>query len=319
MNRGPIGTTLTVNGSSISGRGTFLDPGRLPDRKEVRIRKYLPFESRARLHALVSELAKRSMSYQQIQTQIFDSTRIWLSKGSISGWVRGIHNPTGGKNTFCAVASPELAYVIGVIAGDGNLNVHGYNYEMLLSVTDRDFAEEFSRCLAKILSRRNPYRVRRSEKRNRWIVQGSSVLLYQFLNRPWQNLKSFLEHCEECTAAFLKAFYDGEGCISGRLLRLDNTQADILLYIQGLLRKLGIETTDLNRRKLAGTELIDPLNGRIYVRNKDCFDFRIRARSLSQFEQKVGFTITRKQQRLANALATRPRFHPSPSANRLIV
>jgi len=76
------------------------------------------------------------MSYQQIQTEIFESTHIRLSKGSISGWIRGIHNPSGGKNKFRAVASPELAYVIGVIAGDGNLSAHGYNYEMLLSVTE---------------------------------------------------------------------------------------------------------------------------------------------------------------------------------------
>jgi intein-encoded DNA endonuclease-like protein len=70
-----------------------------------------------------------------------------LSKGSISEWVHGIHDPSGGTNKFHTDPSPELAYVIGVIAGDGNLNVHGYNYEMLLSVTDYDFAEEFSRCL----------------------------------------------------------------------------------------------------------------------------------------------------------------------------
>jgi intein-encoded DNA endonuclease-like protein len=162
-----------------------------------------------------------------------------------------------------------------VVLSDGNLNIHGYNAEILLSVTDYDFAEEFSRCLAKILSRRKPYRARRSEQRNRWIVQGSSVLLYRFLNRPWQRLKLWIEHCEECTAAFLRAFYDGEGSMSGRQLVLYNTQADLLLYIQDLLGKFGIESTDLNRGKLAGTELINPLNGRIYVRKRDCFDFTL--------------------------------------------
>ena len=54
--------------------------------------------------------------------------------------------------------------MIGVIAGDGNLNVHGYNYEMLLSVTDRDFAEEFSRCLAKVLGKPNLYKVQEREQ-----------------------------------------------------------------------------------------------------------------------------------------------------------
>ena len=135
--------TLTQNTASLSRRVTLPDRLLLPIRNEVRVRKYLPFEVRVRLRSRVLKLTKLSMSYLQIQSEIFDSTRIWLSKGSISEWVRGVHNPSGGKNRFRAIPSPELGYVIGVIAGDGNLNVHGYNYEILLSVTDRDFAEEF--------------------------------------------------------------------------------------------------------------------------------------------------------------------------------
>src|SRR5207249_2304038 len=191
-------------------------------RKEVHVRKYLPLEIRVRLRSRVLELAKLSMSYQQIQTEILESTHIRLSKGSISEWVRGIHNPSGGKNKFRAVASPELAYVIGVIAGDGNLNVHGYNYEMLLSVTDRDFAEEFSRCLAKILGKSNLYKVRWSENRKRWIVQGSSVLLFRFLNGGWQRLKRHVEHCYQCSASFLRALFDAEGTIARNRISIYN-------------------------------------------------------------------------------------------------
>src|SRR5213594_4145290 len=134
--------TLTEN-TTNSRKGAIPDRVLLPVRKEVHVRKYLPLEIRVRLRSRVLELAKLSMSYQQIQTEILESTHIRLSKGSISEWVRGIHNPSGGKNKFRAVASPELAYVIGVIAGDGNLSVHGYNYEMLLSVADvsRRFSE----------------------------------------------------------------------------------------------------------------------------------------------------------------------------------
>src|SRR2546422_4011958 len=166
-----IRIALMENTTNFSRKGAIHDRVLLPVRREVRVRKYLPLEVRVRLRSRVLELAKLSMSYQQIQTEIFESTNIRLSKGSISGWVRGIHNPSGGKYKFRAVASPELAYVIGVIAGDGNLSVHGYNYEMLLSVTDYDFAKEFSRCLAKILVKPSLYRIRWSEKRKRWIVQ----------------------------------------------------------------------------------------------------------------------------------------------------
>jgi len=258
----------------------------------------LPFESRVRLHALVSELAKRSMSYQQIQAEIFDSTRIWLSKGSISGWVRGVHNPSGGKNTFCAVASPELAYVIGVIAGDGNLNVHGYNYEMLLSVTDYDFAEEFSRCLAKILVRPNPYRVRWSEKRKRWIVQGSSIILHRFLRGRWQRLKTYIEHCYQCRASFLKALFDGEGSITGRNLTIANTDLSLLLYVRKLLAKSGISTSIPHLTTRAGSILKDPHTGRTYKRRKDCYMMRVSAMDLLRFARKIGFSIKRKERLL---------------------
>jgi len=230
----------TENTTNLPRKGGYPDRLMLPAQTEIRAQKYSPFEVRARLCARVLELTKLSMSYQQIQTEIFESTHIRLSKGSISGWVRGIHNPSGGKNKFRVVASHELAYVIGVIAGDGNLSVHGYNYEMLLSVTDYDFAEEFSRCLAKILGRPNPYRVRWSEKRKRWIVQGSSIFLHRFLRGGWQLLKRYVEHCYRCRASFLRALFDGEGSITGRNLTMTNTDLSLLLYVRKLLAKSGV-------------------------------------------------------------------------------
>ena len=77
--------TLTENTTSASRRGAFPDRLLLPIRNEVHVRKYLPFELRERLRSRVLELTKLSMSYLQIQTEIFDSVHIWLSKGSITG------------------------------------------------------------------------------------------------------------------------------------------------------------------------------------------------------------------------------------------
>src|SRR3989454_4561371 len=290
--------TLTENTASISRRDTPLNRVSLPVRNEVRVRKYLPFEIRVRLHSRVLELAKHSMSYLQVQTEIFDSTHIWLSKGSISEWVRGNHNPSGGKNKFQAVASPELAYVIGVIAGDGNLNVHGYNYEMLLSVTDRDFAEEFSRCLAKILGKSNLYKVRWSEKRKRWIVQGSSIFLHRFLRGGWQRLKRYVEHCYRCRASFLRALFDGEGTIGLNRISIYNTDLRLIQYIRLLLSKFGIETRIPYVRRLAGSILKDPRTGILYERRRDCYTLAIRIAGSLQFARHVGFSIKRKSRLL---------------------
>ena len=65
--------------------------------------------------------------------------------------MRGIHKPLGRVNEFDQTASVELAYVIGVVLSDGNINSRKYDREILLSVTDREYAEEFGRCLGRVV------------------------------------------------------------------------------------------------------------------------------------------------------------------------
>src|SRR3989442_5201561 len=145
--------------------------------------------------------------------------------------------------------------------------------EILLSVTDRDFAEEFSRCLAKLLHRALPYKVRWSEKRKRCIVQGASIFLYKFLSHRWLELKPWIEHCNKCTVCYLRAFFDGEGCISRRQLTISNTNVELLLYARELLRKFGVESTGPYLGKLAGTVLKDSQTGKLYKRKKELLLF----------------------------------------------
>jgi intein-encoded DNA endonuclease-like protein len=176
-------------------------------------------ESRTGLYHTIRTFGQRGLSYAEMQKRLYEDTGTHLSKASISYWLRGIHHPSGSLNRFRPEPSPELSYVIGVALSDGNINVHEYHREILLSVTDRDFAAEFSRCLGRVLGREHPYKVRGSEKRDRWIVQGSSVLLHTFLNRNWNSLRKWIEHCEKCESAFLRAFYDGEGSITSKSSR----------------------------------------------------------------------------------------------------
>jgi intein-encoded DNA endonuclease-like protein len=252
------------------------------------------------LYAPVRELAGLGLSYRQIQDSVLKAHQVRLSKSTISVWVNGLHDPTGRLNRFRPNPTPELAYVIGVILGDGNLNIHGYNAELILAVTDHDFAEEFSRCLAIVLQRDHPYAVRWHARKNRWVVQGSSILLYKFLNCDWRSLKKWVEHCDRCRGAFLRAFYDSEGSISGRLV-VSNTRRELLRYLQTILKQANIETTSLRLGTSAGTNLKDPRTGRIYVRRKDCFRFSVRMQSIPRFAEYVGFTIERKSKRLREA------------------
>lgn len=246
-------------------------------------------------------MRQRGLSYAQMQKKLFDDGGNYLSKALISYWLRGIHGPSGRLNRFRLEPSPELSYVIGVALSDGNVNVHEYHREILLSVRHKDFASEFSICLGRVLGRDVPYKVRWSAKRGRWIVQGSSILLHRFLNCNWFSLRKWIEHCWKCESAFLRAFYDGEGSICGKSLTIYNTNRQMLSYIQDLLRHADIETTQLHLNTKVGTQLTDSKNGRIYIRRRNCYALYVRARSLPKFTLSIGFTIGRKQERLLEA------------------
>ena len=174
---------------------------------------------------------------------------------------------------------------------------------MLLSVTDRDFAEEFSRCLAKILGKSDLYKVRWSEKRKRWIVQGSSIFLYKFLRGGWRRLKGYIEHCYRCRASFLRALFDGEGTIGRNRISIYNTDLRLLLYIRRLLSKFGIDTGNPSVHSLAGSILRDPRTGVLYERRRDCYALTIRTDGSPLFARHIGFSIQRKSRLLPHPLA----------------
>jgi intein-encoded DNA endonuclease-like protein len=174
---------------------------------------------------------------------------------------------------------------------------------MLLSVTDRDFAEEFSRCLAKILRKSNRYKVRWSEKRKRWIVQGSSIFLHRFLRGGWRRLKRYIEHCYLCRASFLRAMFDGEGTIGRNRISIYNTDLRLLLYIRRLLFKFGIETGNPSVHSRAGSILKDPRTDIFYERRRDCYTLAIRINGSPLFARHIGFSIKRKSRLLPQPLA----------------
>jgi len=98
-------------------------------------------------------MKQRGLSYAEMQRKLLEEQGTRLSKASISYWLRGIHDPSGSLNRFSSEPTPELSYVIGVALSDGNINVHDYHREILLSVTDEDFASEFRQ-----MFRENPWK-----------------------------------------------------------------------------------------------------------------------------------------------------------------
>ncbi|MEM4374392.1 MAG: LAGLIDADG family homing endonuclease [Nitrososphaerota archaeon] len=138
-----------------------------------------------------------------------------------------------------------MTYVIGVIAGDGYVwrrqrprkSYHGTFIG--LNVVDREFAEEFSKCFA--IVGREPTEPRWDKRR--FVVELECKALYELPRKSFnmEEIKKFIEHDRECKSAFLRGFFDREGCVSKRgEVNVYNTNFGLLGYVTHLLSSLSL-------------------------------------------------------------------------------
>jgi intein-encoded DNA endonuclease-like protein len=277
-----------------------------PSRNRSKLRNHprgrnIPLAVRIQLYTRAKELRATGLTYSEIAETLRRQYDAAPSKGQLSEWLRGIHLPFGSANRFVAEPTPELAYVIGVVLGDGSLNRQGYNRRIRLQSVDLDFVLEFDRRLSEVLGtrRHTPWF---DTKRREIHIEASSVLLHGFLNQPWRRLKPWIYHCKACVSMFLRGFFDSEECVevSGRI-SCSNTDLGLLKYIQQLLRRFfHIETRGPYRGTRKGTILTR--RGKSYVRRADCYLIYVVMRDAAQFYDKIGLTIERKKGRLGAAL-----------------
>ena len=260
-------------------------------------RRTVPLALRVKLYIRTKALRELGLTYSQIIEALRAEYKVVPSKGQISDWLRGVHGPFGSANRFFAEPTPELAYVIGVKLGDGSLNRKGYNRRIRLQSVDLDFVLEFDRCLSMVLGtrRHTPWF---DTKRREIHVEASSVLLHDFLDKDWENLKPWIEHCSACVSMFLRGFFDSEGSVDkGGNVTCTNSDFGLLQFVRGLLwNYFRIETTGPRLQTRAGTMISN--RGRAYVRKSDVYLIYIRVKSLLSFNRAVGFTIQRKQTRV---------------------
>jgi intein-encoded DNA endonuclease-like protein len=267
-------------------------------------RKCLPLEIRMKMYNGVIELRKQGLTCKEIQKRIYEEYGEQVSMQNIYNWINEKHKPLGKVNKFDGKPSPELAYVIGVVFSDGYkyFNNKDRNYHLRLAVNDKEYAEAFGEKLAKLLKRDKPYKTFWNENRKQWITEGYSIRLFKFLDKPLEELKLYIEHCKECVSAFLRALFDGEGMIYRRILRLYNTNEELLIYIQYLLKEyFNIDSTGPHLDKKSGTLKHFP-NSKVAKTTKNYYYIYISAKSLLKFYKYIGFTIGRKQHRLIEAI-----------------
>ena len=249
-------------------------------------------------------MRRESYSYSQIIREIEKAHGVRLSKGTISNWARDLSNPLRAAHLFVPKPSPELAYVIGVETGDGFLNVVSdtYRYRVRLRAVDREFVEAFNQAVSKVLGCR-PHSLWKSKNTREYEVEFGSYFLHKFLSQELEDKKASIEHDEKCTAAFIRGFFDSEGCVgaSGGKLTAYNNDLTLVKYVQELLLGcFGIETTGPYLHTRKGTILTR--RGKSYVRNADGYYIYVRAKYLDTFYRKIGLTIERKKIRLEKKL-----------------
>jgi len=235
--------------------------------------------------------------------------------GTINHWIHRDRKWPQLRNIFKEVPSPALSYIIGANKGDGcALTKSGC---VKLEVTDRDFAEMFSSKMAELFSREKQNRIllRRfhGERLPLYIVKYSSMQLVKFLHRPIEEL---LEIALAFPRDFLRGFFDAEGYVSvGIATRFmfsvgaENSNKLLLDGVKQLLDKgLGIHSR-INRKCKAGS--IKVIRGKAFVMRRTSYSLTIgRFHDINRFANKVNFTISRKAQKLKDALLTVTTFAP---------
>lgn len=261
-------------------------------------RKYRSLEERLRLYNEVMRLRRLGLGYKRIAKAIEEKYGVSLNPGTICKWIKGRHHPLD-RRCNKLVVGPGLAYTIGGWLGDGSLSEDNdnYMYRIQLSCKDYDFADEWGRCLAEALDRSRPYAPKWEENHKRWVVKGSSVLLYSLLKRAKDDPWILMPYLEKYPAEACRGFFDAEGWIEADYYRIvaGNTKSDVINLFKKLLGKLDIECrTHRCRQK---EFMISPRTSKLYCRSSR-FVVRLAIygeENILRFAEKVGFTITRKQ------------------------
>ena len=261
-------------------------------------KKYRSLEERLRIYDEVVRLRGLGLGYKRIAKSIEKKYGVSLNPGMICNWAKGRYHPLGRCNKL--VEGPGLAYAISAWLGDGRLarDRSNYEYYVKLAVSDYEFAEEWGRCLAEALGRSKPYTPNWDDNDQRWVVKGSSKLLYDLLRRAKENdPRILMPYLEKYPAEACRGFFDAEGWINVEryMVAAGSTNPDIINLFKKLLGKLNIECrTHRCRQK---EFMISPRSGKLYRRNNESIAYLAiyGEENILRFAEKVGFTIARKQ------------------------
>jgi len=143
--------------------------------------------------------------------------------------------------------SSELAYILGVLDGDGS--VRGYN-RIILGTKDFEFAKEFEKALLAIGLRANVIKIDQWIKNLKrqyhgWQCYAYSVVFVNWYNSLTQERKEGI--AKQYPKEYLRGFFESEGSYvigpNGDVrVHFSNTNRELLMTVQRLLALLGYES-----------------------------------------------------------------------------
>ncbi len=224
-----------------------------------------------------------------------------IPRSTLINWRRG-QKPWQAKWT--PKPTKELAYILGTLMGDAYLTRFkpNYQYDIRLAAKDRDFVDEFNRCLAVVLGRK-PNKIIYDKRRGLWVARYGSKAFYQwFVSLDMDSLKRYVEHDEENVVFFLRGLFDSDGSITVNKerslykVKFSNTNLKLLHYVKMLLRNyFGIEALGPKIEKLRGGVSVKR-SGEVITRRRDLYKIEIVGKhNVSTYLENIGFTIWRKQ------------------------
>lgn len=193
----------------------------------------------------------------------------------------------GMKSRINLNPSPELSYITGALLGDGSWKRHTV---MLGLVQDRDFAEVFRDCIARIIG----------------LFKINNYGGYYRVGVPSRQLVNYLQNEDEIKgkiskfpAEFIRGFMDAEGCVIKHYdkrrdcfhtyVECRNTNLGFIRLAQSCFLSIGFHPRVRKYKRGMGLK-------EIYVLNIGKW------RDIITYSKKIGFSIRRKQEKLEESI-----------------
>ncbi|MEW6592496.1 MAG: LAGLIDADG family homing endonuclease [Candidatus Hadarchaeota archaeon] len=154
-----------------------------------------------------------------------------VNRRTIDSWIHEGRKPVV-IGVFDETYSPNLSYLLGARYSDCTATKEVFKLEAM----DKDFVEEFDRCLSNVMGR--PYKIHNS--RGIWGTETAVRSIVNFMQKPLDAHKPIIDAYPK---EFLRGFFDGEGHAGGHkrekyvygYIGAKNTNFEVMEYVGRLL------------------------------------------------------------------------------------